>query len=247
MKNKLIAIITLTFALTLFGADKKAPPVAGTYKGEIEGEQATAILKADGSITVRPSAEQPKFALRGTWKRADNTITAKLKDPGGDEGTVFFKIDQGDLLLVKVITPDGKVKEFSAPQFKRNKRLADKGPAGVYVGWYDSEELSVQVKPDGAFTVTPCEDLNGGPIFVGKWKATEHGLRATLKSADEEPGADEEESIVDFVTTATGLAIIKMVSGDGEEELFGNGNRLKRQKRGGKQNKGGKKNQKTDQ
>ena len=84
----------------------------------------------------------------------------------------------------------------------------------------------------------PCDDLKGGPIYVGKWKATERGLRATMTSKDEE---GEEEATVDFVTTATGLAIIKVVNGDGEVETFDT--RLKRQKRG----KGGKKNQKTDQ
>ena len=241
MNAKLVATLTLVLGITAsvaLGADKKSPPVAGTYKGAIEGEQATAILKADGSIIVRPSADRPKFTMRGKWKREVDTITAKLKDPTGDEGTVIFKMDGGDLMLVKVITPDGEVEEHGAPQFKRNKRLADKGPAGVYTGWFDEEHLSVQVKPDGSFTVIPCDDLKGDPIYVGKWKATERGLRAAVTSKDEE---GEEEAIVDFVTTATGLAIIKVVNGDGEVEAFDT--RLKRQKRG----KGGKKNQKTDQ
>ena len=228
MNLKLITLFALVATLAL-GADKKAPPIAGTYKGEIEGDQATVILKADGSIIVRPSAEQPKFALRGKWKREGDTITAKLKDPTGNEATGVFKINNGDLVLVKIIEPNGEVKEFGMPQFKRNKRLADKGPAGVYVGWFDDEHLSVQVKPDGDFTVTPFEDLKGGPIFTGKWKATERGLRATLTSKDEE---GEEEATVDFVTTPPGLAILKVVDGDGEVETFDT--RLKRQKRGGK-------------
>ena len=229
-KTKLVATLMLALGLTTsiaLGADKKAPPVVGTYKGVIEGEHATAILKADGSIIVRPSAERPKFSMRGKWKREGDTITAKLKDPTGDEGTVIFKMDGGDLMLVKVITPDGEVEEHGAPQFKRNKRLADKGPAGVYIGWFDEEHLSVQVKPDGSFTVIPCDDLKGGPIYVGKWKATERGLRATVTSKDEENEEGEEEATVDFVTTAPGLAIIKVVNGDGEVEPFDP--RLKRQ------------------
>ena len=238
MKTKLFATLTLALGLAAFGADKKAQPIAGTYKGEIEGEQGTAILKADGSIIIRPSAERPKFTMRGKWKRDGNTITAKLKDPTGDEGTVVFTVDNGDLVLVKVISPDGEVEEHGAPQFKRNKRLADKGLAGVYVGWFDDEHLSVQVKPDGSFIVIPADNLNGGPIYVGKWKATKRGLRATVTSKDEE---GEDEATVDFVTTTTGLAIIKVVDGDGEVENFDT--RLKRQKRG----KGGKKNRKTDQ
>ena len=238
MKTKHTAILTLSLALTLFGAGKKAPPVAGTYKGTVDGGLTTAILKADGSIVVRPNAEQPKFTMRGNWKRDGDTITAKLKDPAGEEGTAILKIDRGDLLLVKVISPNGEVDEFGMPQFKRNKRLTDKGPAGIYVGWFDEEHLSVQIKPDGVFTVTPCEDLKGGPIFIGKWKATERGLRATVKSADEEAGEAEESSTVEFITTGNGLAIIKVVGSDGEVDTFEN--RLKRQKRGGKQNRGNK-------
>jgi hypothetical protein len=234
LNAKLVATLTLVFGITAsvaLGADKKPPPVAGIYKGAIEGEQAIAILKADGSIIVRPSADRPKFTMRGKWKRDGNTITAKLKDPTGDEGTVVFTVDNGDLMLVKVISPDGEVEEHGAPQFKRNKRLADKGLAGVYVGWFDDEHLSVQVKPDGSFIVIPADDLNGGPIYVGKWKATKRGLRATVTSKDEE---GKEESTVDFVTTATGLAIIKVVNGDGEVDTFDT--RLKRQNRPGKKN-----------
>lgn len=234
MNTKLVVTLTLVLGITAsvaLGAEKKAPPVAGIYKGAIEGEQAVAILKADGSIIVRPSTDRPKFTMRGKWKRDGNTITAKLKDPTGDEGTVVFTVDNGDLMLVKVISPDGEVEEHGAPQFKSNKRLANKGLAGVYVGWFDDEHLSVQVKPDGSFIVIPADDLNGGPIYVGKWKATKRGLRATVTSKDEE---DEEESTVDFVTTATGLAIIKVVNGDGEVDTFET--RLKRQNRPGKKN-----------
>ena len=143
-------------------------------------------------------------------------------------------MDNGDLMLVKVISPDGEVEEHGAPQFKRNKRLADKGLAGVYVGWFDDEHLSVQVKPDGSFIVIPADDLNGGPIYVGKWKATKRGLRDTVISKGEEGEEGEEESTVDFVTTATGLTIIKVVNGDGELETFDT--RLKRQNRLGKKN-----------
>ena len=234
MNTKLVVTLTLVLGITAsvaLGAEKKAPPVAGIYKGAIEGEQAVAILKADGSIIVRPSTDRPKFTMRGKWKRDGNTITAKLKDPTGDEGTVVFTVDNGDLMLVKVISPDGEVEEHGAPQFKSNKRLANKGLAGVYVGWFDDEHLSVQVKPDGSFIVIPADDLNGGPIYVGKWNATKRGLRATVTSKDEE---DEEESTVDFVTTATGLAIIKVVNGDGEVDTFET--RLKRQNRPGKKN-----------
>ena len=119
MNAKLVATLTFVFGITAsvaLGADKKAPPVAGTYKGAIEGEQATAILKADGSIIVRPSADRPKFTMRGNWKRDGNTITAKLKNPTGDEGTVVFTVNNGDLMLVKVISPDGDVEDRARPR-----------------------------------------------------------------------------------------------------------------------------------
>ena len=109
--------------------------------------------------------------------------------------------------------------------------MSDLCLSGVYVGWFDDEHLSVQVKPDGSFIVIPADDLNGGPIYVGKWKANKRGLRATVISKDEE---GEEEFNVDFVTTATGLTIIKVVNGDGEVETFDS--RLKRQKRPDKKN-----------
>ena len=89
--------------------------------------------------------------MRGKWKARGRYHHREAQRPTGDEGTVIFKMDGGDLMLVKVITPDGEVEEHGAPQFKRNKLLADKGPAGVYIGWFDEEHLSVQVKPDGSF------------------------------------------------------------------------------------------------
>ncbi len=236
MKTKILATLTLALSLAAVGADKKPAPIAGTYKGEIKGEQATAVLKADGSISIRPRIDGPKFVIRGSWKHNGNAISAKMKDPSGEEGTVIFKMDGDDLVLEKVIDPSGEVEEFAVPEFKRNRKLAEKGPAGVYVGWFDDEHLSVQVKPDGAFTVTPCEDLKGGPIYTGKWKATEIGLRATVRARDEE---GDEEATVEFATTATGLAITKVVNGDGEVERYNN--RLKRQPRAGnKKPRGGK-------
>ena len=71
-------------------AKKKKTPIAGTYIGVVEGDKATATLNADGSIVVRPNDEEQRVVLRGTWKREGNSITAKLKNPNGEEATVFF-------------------------------------------------------------------------------------------------------------------------------------------------------------
>jgi len=206
--------------------EAKSPPIAGTYVGVVEGDKATAILKVGGSMVVRPNNENRNFALRGTWKCEGNNIIAKLKNPDGEEGTAFLRLDKGDLLLLKVIEPDGEIKQFSPPLFKRKKRLAEKGLAGVYVGEFDDEQLQVEVKPAGDIVVLSVEDLNGDAIYTGKWKATDFGLRARIKTEE------GEEANVEFAVTVRGLAIRKVINPNGEEENFGEA-RLKRQKRSG--------------
>jgi hypothetical protein len=231
--RKLFAITAsaLIYAMPVRGAgDKvKSPPIAGTYIGVVEGDKAAAILKADGAMVVRPNIANRNFSLRGTWKREGNNIIAKLKNPDGEEGTAFLRLDKGDLLLLKVISPDGEVKQFSPPLFKRKKRLADKGLAGVYVGEFDGEQLQVEVKPAGDIVVLSAEDLNGDAIYTGKWKATDFGLRARIKTED------GEEANVEFVVTVRGLSIRKVINPNGEEETFGEA-RLKRQKHSGGKN-----------
>ena len=59
--------------------EAKSPPIAGTYAGVVHGDKATAILKVDGSMVVRPNDENRNFALLGTWKREGNNIIAKLE------------------------------------------------------------------------------------------------------------------------------------------------------------------------
>jgi len=227
-----ITLLAFFCVMPVRGAENeaKSPPIAGTYVGVVHGDKATAILKVDGSMVVRPNDENRNFALRGTWKREGNNIIAKLKDPDGEEGTAFLRLDKGDLLLLKVIEPDGEVKQFSPPLFKRKKRLADKGLAGVYIGSFDDELLQVEVKPGGDIVVLSAEDLNGDAIYTGKWKATDFGLRARIKTEE------GEEANVEFVVTVGGLAIRKVINPNGEEETFGEA-RLKRQKRSGRKNK----------
>ena len=232
--RKLFAITAsaLLCAMPVRGAENnvKSPPIAGTYVGVVEGDKATAILNVDGSMVVRPNIENRSIVLHGTWKREGNSITAKLKNPDGEEATVFFRIDNGDLVLLKIIKPDGEVKIFVQPLFERKKRLADKGPPGVYVGKFDEEELHIEVKPGGDFVVLSAEDLNGDAIYTGKWKATDFGLSARVKTED------GEEAHVEFAVTDKGLAIRKVINPNGEEESFDEA-RLKRQKRSGGNNK----------
>ncbi len=228
-KLLVITALALLCAMPARGADGegkggKGPPIAGTYVGVVEGDTATVILNVDGSVVVRPNIEDRSIVLRGIWKCESNSITAKLKNPDDEEATVFFRIDNGDLVLVKIIKPDGEVQIFVQPLFERKKRLADKGPPGVYVGKFDEEKLHIKVKPTGDIVVLAAEDLNGDAIYTGKWKATGFGLSAEVKTED------GEEASVEFVVTDKGLVIRKVINSNGEEETFGEA-RLKRQKR----------------
>ena len=119
---------------------------------------------------------------------------------------------------------------FVQPLFERKKRLADKGPTGVYVGKFDEEELHIEVRPGGDIVVLAAEDLNGDAIYTGKWKTTDFGLSAGVKTED------GEESSVEFAVTDKGLVIRKVINPNGEEETFGE-SRLKRQKRSTNKNK----------
>jgi hypothetical protein len=208
----------------------KGSTIVGTYVGVVEGDQATVILKADGSVVVRPNDEDRRVELLGTWKRVGNSITAKLKNLEDEKGTVFLRVDNGDLILVKIVRPDGEVKQFGPPVFKRKKRLADIGPVGVYIGKFDGELLQVEVRPGGEMVVLSAEDPNGDAIYTGKWKVTDVGLSARIKTED------GEEATVEFAVTDKALAIRKVINPNGDEETFNEG-RLKRQKRSGGNNK----------
>lgn len=206
----------------------KKPRLAGVYLGKVEGELAKAILKADGMMAVYPAIEEePQFALRGSWKLNEGMVVAKLKDPDGKEGTAILKPDQGDLILLKVIGPDGDEDVFSPPTFKRKKALADKEPAGIYVGEFDQEELQVELAAKGQVSIRSAEDPDGGVIFSGQWEPTETGLVLAVK---DDCG---EQAKVFLKVTDNGFVIQKVETDEGVETFF-HGFRLKRQKRGGK-------------
>ena len=219
---------------SVLGADGegklKDPTIVGTYVGVVEGDQATVILKADGSMVIRPNDEDRRVVLCGTWKRAGNYIHAKLKDLKDEKGTILLRVDNSDLVLVKIVRPDGETKQFGPPLFKRKRRLADRGPVGVYIGKFDDEQLQVEVRPGGEMMVLSAEDPNGDAIYTGNWKVTDVGLSARVKTAD------GEEATVEFAVTDKALAIRKVINPNGEEETFDEA-RLKRQKRSGGNNK----------
>lgn len=193
---------------------KKKPGIAGTYVGQVDGDQAKAVLKADGSIVVQPTKESPGFKLRGKWIRAGELITAKLKDPEGREATVFFAPTSMSLTVLKIVKPNGEVEEFKSPQFAKEKALANKGPAGIYVGEFDGEQLQVELAAKGGLFVRSAEDPNEGEIYTGKWKLTDKGLSATI--ADEEGAA----TILRIRVTNAGFALVSTVNAEGEEKKF---------------------------
>ena len=186
-----------------------------------------AILKADGTMILHPNDDEPGVVMRGFWKADGNTVTAKLAFFDGDQGTVVFDRDGADLILRKIINPDGEVDELMAPQFAKKKALADKGPAGIYSGDFDGEGMQVELQPNGHTSVRSAEDPNEGEIFTGTWKVADTGL---LISVETECG---DWAKVFAQITDRGFKILKVDSPDGVE-TYEDGARLKRQKRGKK-------------
>jgi hypothetical protein len=209
-------VLAIGFLSGAAAADKakKKSTIPGTYVGQVDGDQARAILKEDGSIVVRPTQENPGFKLSGKWKRDGKLIIAKLKDPEGKEGVVTFKPAVGSLTVLKIVKPSGEVEEFKSPQFAKKKALADKGPAGVYVGEFDGEQLQVELAAKGGFNVRSAEDPDEGEIYMGKWKLTDKGLSATI--TDEEGAA----TTLRMRVTDAGFALVGTVNAEGQEKHF---------------------------
>ena len=178
-------------------------------------------------MIVHPSPDEPEVVMRGSWKADGNTVTAKLAFLDGGQGTVVFHRDGADLILRKIINPDGEVNELMAPHFAKKKALADKGPAGIYTGEFDGEGMQVELQPNGHTSVRSAEDPNEGEIFTGTWKVADTGL---LISVETECG---DGAKVFAQITDRGFKILKVDSPDGVE-TYEDGARLKRQKRGKK-------------
>ena len=223
----IFTLALVTGLLNSVWADNKKPALAGVYVGVVQGDEARAILKADGTMIVHPSPDEPEVVMRGTWKAEGNTVTAKLVFFDGGQGTVVFHRDGADLILRKIISPDGEVDELTAPHFAKKKALADKGPAGIYTGEFDGEGMQIELQPNGHTSVRSAEDPNEGEIFTGTWKVADTGV---LISVETECG---DGAKVFAQITDRGFKILKVDSPDGVE-TYEDGARLKRQKRGKK-------------
>ena len=223
----IFTLALVTGLLNSVWADNNKTALAGVYVGVVEGDIARAILKADGTMILHPNDDEPGVVMRGFWKADGNTVTAKLAFFDGDQGTVVFDRDGADLILRKIINPDGEVDELMAPNFTKKKALADKGPAGIYTGEFDGEGMQVELQPNGHTSVRSAEDPNEGEIFTGTWKVADTGL---LISVETECG---DWAKVFAQITDRGFKILKVDSPDGVE-TYEDGARLKRQKRGKK-------------
>ena len=209
------------------GADDKvkSPSIAGTYAGVVKDDQAVVMLKADGTMTVRPKANNKDFVLSGTWKRNGNRITAKLTDPDGEEGTLFLRVDGGDLVLEKVIEPGGDETQFSPPLFALKKKGPGKAPAGVYEGTHDGDELRVTLKDNRTLTVKPTDpDADAEATLLGKWKPGKEAGTLAL-----ELDGDNGLLRVMVKIDGAGMHLLKLEKPDGEVETFTEA-RLKRVK-----------------
>jgi len=222
----IFTLALVTGLLNSVWADNKKPALAGVYVGVVQGDKARAILKADGTMIVHPSPDEPNRVMRGTWKVEGKIVTAKLA-VDGEQGTAVFQRDGADLILRKIINPDGEVDELTAPHFAKKKALADKGPAGIYTGEFDGEGMQVELQPNGHTSVRSAEDPNEGEIFTGTWKVADTGV---LISVETECG---DGAKVFAQITDRGFKILKVDSPDGVE-TYEDGARLKRQKRGKK-------------
>ena len=225
MKSALFCIITLLAAGPLVAKDK--PVIAGVYKGKVQGEVATATFKADGTLTVNPTPDDPDVVLRGTWRRQGNRVIGKLRHrPGGEGGTVVFQLAGADLMVLKITNPDGEVQQVGPPIFARTKALAKKGLAGVYEGTFDDDQLVITLKVGGTVNVSPKED-DSITIFTGQWKAAKNAV--TINGQDE----DGERTKVELLLGERGLMMRRLTNANGDVTEFAPA-RLKRQPGGAK-------------
>jgi len=225
MKSDLFCIIVLLAAGSLTGKD--TPAIPGVYMGKVQGEVAKAVFKADGTLTVNPTPDDPGVVLRGTWKRQGNRVIGKLRQrPGGEGGTVVFQLAGPDLLVLKITNPDGEVQQVGPPIFARTKALAKQGAAGVYEGTFNDDQLVITLKADGTVSVSPKED-DSIAIFTGQWKAAKNAV--TIDGQDE----DGEGTKVELVLGERGLMMRRLTNANGDVTEFAPA-RLKRQPGGAK-------------
>lgn len=206
------------------GADDKvkSPPIAGTYAGAVKDDQAVVMLKVDGTMTVRPKANNKDFVLSGTWKSNGNRITAKLTDPNGEVGTLFLRADGGDLVLEKIVEPGGDETQFRPPLFALKKKGQGKAPVGVYEGTHDGDELRVTLKGNRTLTVKPTDAE--AEVLLGKWKPGKEADTLAL-----ELDGDNGLIRVTVKIDGTGMHLLQIEKPDGEVETFSEA-RLKRMK-----------------
>lgn len=169
---KTIAMLAALAATSLLAKEPNAKDFAGTYQGEVEGNNAVLILKADGTALVKPPDGEEGFRIRGKWKLAEPGVVLEITGSNNpnEKVTVRFRLGKGELFLVSVTEADGNLKTYAPPRFKQTK-AGDKKFTGEYKGVHDEKALRVVLKDGGVVEIWPDDPNAPEPQFRGKWEA----------------------------------------------------------------------------
>ena len=223
-----IALVALT-AMGLLAAEPKGkvdPKLAGVYHGTIDDDKVVLTLNPDGTATAKPPDED--IRLKGKWRLAKPGVVVSLSHPDDPDkkAVVSFRIAGADLLLSKVLGPDGDVKTFDAPRFRQTK-AGDKKFTGEYKGEYDEQKFRMVVKAGGALEIWPDDPNAPEPLHRGTWKAGKNGINCIIKTDDGDAKVNLRADGKDFV-------MVKLEEPDGEvkvlETRFKRVKKIKKQK-----------------
>ena len=157
-------------------------------------------------MAVTPDVDDPDQVLRGTWKLAEGEVVARLR---GDEGriTIHLAVDGADLVLKKVVKPNGDEETFEPPRLRRKETFDNQKFAGVYEGEVDESTVKLSLEING---VLLAEVNNGGELEThqAKWAGQDSRVLATT---------DEGLKII-FRADGKDLLLIRIESPDGEVE-----------------------------
>jgi hypothetical protein len=174
-------------------APPKAPGVAakkltGTWLGQTEEGQARVVVKADGTLAVTPDVDDPDQVLRGTWKLAEGEVIAQLR---GDDivVTIHLAVDGADLVLKKIVKPNGDEETFEPPRLRRKETFDNQKFAGVYEGEVKESTVKLSLELNGVLLaeLNNCGELETHNLkWVGKDNrvvaTSEDGLKVILRA-----------------------------------------------------------------
>ena len=174
------------------------------------------VVKADGTLSVTPDMDDPDRVMRGTWKLAEGEVVAQLR---GDEGrvTVHLAVDGADLVLKKIVTPNGDEETFEPPRLRRKETFDNQKFAGVYEGEVDESTVKLSLALNGVLLaeVNKCGELE---THTAKWVGKGNHVVATTEDGDK----------ITFRADGKDLLLLRFESPDGKVEAYES--RFKKQK-----------------